>query len=207
MRAAARSARRAPGARGEPMEPYAALIDALKQRTEKTLKHLREQLGSIRTGRASPTLVDTIRVDYYGTSTPLNQIAHISVPEARQLLIKPFDASPQVVKDVEKAIQKSDLGLNPQSDGKQLRLTMPPLSGEQRQKLVAKVKHLVEDNRVALRNERRDANKLADQMKKDGKLTEDQCKKAHDAIDRELKGVEHKLEESLRAKSKEILEE
>jgi ribosome recycling factor len=189
------------------MEPYASLIDALRQRTEKTLKHLKEQLGSIRTGRASPTLVDTIRVDYYGTATPLHQIAHISVPEPRQLLIKPFDGSPQVVKDVEKAIQKSDLGLNPQSDGKQLRLLMPPLSGEQRQKLVAKVKHLVEDNRVALRNERRDANKLADQMKKDGKLTEDQCKKAHEAIDKELKGVEAKLEESLRTKSKEILEE
>ena len=189
------------------MEPYAELIDALKLRTDKTLKHVKEQLGGIRTGRASPTLVDTIRVDYYGTSTPLHQIAHISVPEARQLMIKPFDSSPAVVKDIEKAIQKSDLGLNPQTDGKQLRLTMPPLSGEQRQKLVAKVKDLVEQNRVALRNERRDANKAADQMKKDGKLTEDQCKKAHEAVDRELKGVEHRLEELLRAKSKEILEE
>jgi ribosome recycling factor len=189
------------------MEPYASLINELKQKTDKTQRHLKDQLGSIRTGRASPTLVDTIRVEYYGTPTPLNQIAHVSVPEPRQLMIKPFDGSPQVVKDIEKAIQKSDLGLNPQSDGKQLRLTMPPLSGEQRQKLVAKVKDLIEQNRVALRNERRDANKLADQMKKDGKLTEDQCKKAHDAIDKELKAVEQKLEESFRAKSKEILEE
>jgi ribosome recycling factor len=189
------------------MEPYASILNELRQKTEKTLKHLKEQLGSIRTGRASPTLVDTIRVDYYGTMTPLNQIAHVSVPEPRQLLIKPFDGSPQVVKEVEKAIQKSDLGLNPQSDGKQLRLTMPPLSGEQRQRLVAKVKELVEQNHVALRNERRDANKLADGMKKDGKLTEDQCKKAHEAIDRELKGVEQKLNDMLRLKSKEILEE
>jgi ribosome recycling factor len=189
------------------MEPYASLINDLKQKTEKTLKHLKEQLGSIRTGRASPTLVDTIRVDYYGTPTPLHQIAHISVPEPRQLMIKPFDGSPQVTTDIEKAIQKSDLGLNPQSDGKMLRLSMPPLSGEQRHKLVAKVKDLIEQNRVALRNERRDANKLADQMKKDGKLTEDLCKKAHDAIDKELKVVEAKLEESFRAKSKEILEE
>jgi ribosome recycling factor len=188
------------------MEPHASIIADLKQKTDKTLKHLKEQLGSIRTGRASPALVDTIRVDYYGTSTPLNQIAHISVPEPRQLVIKPFDGSPQVVKDIEKAIQKSDLGLNPQSDGKQLRLTMPPLSGEQRQKLAAKVKDLVEQNHVALRNERRDANKLADQMKKDGKLTEDQCKKAHDAIDKELKGIEQKLNEALQAKTKEILE-
>ena len=188
------------------MEPYASILADLKQKTDKTLKHLKEQLGSIRTGRASPALVDTIRVDYYGTSTPLNQIAHISVPEPRQLTIKPFDGSPQVVKDIEKAIHKSDLGLNPQSDGKLLRLTMPPLSGEQRQKLAAKVKDLVEQNHVALRNERRDANKLADQMKKDGKLTEDQCKKAHDAIDKELKVIEQRLNEALAAKSKEILE-
>ncbi len=189
------------------MEPHASILTDLKQKTDKTLKHLKEQLGGIRTGRASPTLVDTIRVDYYGTMTPLNQIAHISVPDPRQLMIKPFDGSPQVVKDIEKAIQKSDLGLNPQSDGKQLRLSMPPLSGEQRHKLVAKIKDLVEQNHVALRNERRDANRLADGMKKDGKLTEDQCKKAHDAIDKELKAVEQKLNEMLRMKSKEILEE
>jgi ribosome recycling factor len=189
------------------MDPHAPILTDLKQKTDKTLKHLKDQLGGIRTGRASPTLVDTIRVEYYGTATPLNQVAHISVPEPRQLLIKPFDNSPQVMKDIERAIQKSDLGLNPQSDGKVLRLQLPPLSGEQRQKLVAKVKDLVEQNRVALRNERRDANKLADQLKKDGKMTEDQCKKAHEVIDRELKAVEQKLEEALRAKSKEILEE
>lgn len=189
------------------MDPYASILNDLKQKTDKTLKHLKEQLGSIRTGRASPTLVDTIRADYYGTMTPLAQIAHISVPEPRQLMIKPFDGSPQVIKDIEKAIQKSDLGLNPQSDGKVLRLIMPPLSGEQRQKLVHKVKDLVEQNRVALRNERRDANKLADQMKKDGKFTEDQCKKAHEVIDKELKGVEQKMDEMLKVKSKEILEE
>ena len=189
------------------MDPYASILNDLKQRTDKTVKHLKDQLGSIRTGRASPTLVDTIRVDYYGTSTPLQQIAHISVPEPRQLMIKPFDSSPQVMKEIERAIQKSDLGLNPQSDGKVLRLVMPPLSGEQRQKLHAKVKDLVEQNRVALRNERRDANKLADQMKKDGKMTEDQCKKAHEAVDKALKAVEHQMEDVLKLKSKEILEE
>jgi ribosome recycling factor len=129
------------------------------------------------------------------------------VPEARQLLIKPFDSSPPVIKEIERAIQKSDLGLNPQSDGKVLRLIMPPLSGEQRQKLVHKVKDLVEQNRVALRNERRDANKVADQMKKDGKLTEDQCKKAHEAVDKELKQVEAQLDDALKVKSKEIMEE
>ena len=189
------------------MDPHASILNDLKQKTEKTLKHLKEQLGSIRTGRASPTLVETIRVDYYGTSTPLMQIAHISVPEPRQLMIKPFDSSPPVMKEIERAIQKSDLGLNPQSDGKVIRLQLPPLSGEQRQKLAGKVKDLVEQNRVALRNERRDANKLADQMKKDGKITEDQCKKAHEVVDKELKAVEVRMDESLRAKSKEIMEE
>lgn len=189
------------------MDPHAPILNDLKQKTDKTIKHLKDQLGSIRTGRASPTLVDTLRVEYYGTSTPLAQVAHISVPEPRQLMIKPFDSTPQVMKDIERAIQKSDLGLNPQSDGKVLRLQLPPLSGEQRQKLVGKVKDLVEQNRVALRNERRDANKVADQMKKDGKMTEDQCKKAHEAIDKELKAVESRLEELLRTKSKEILEE
>jgi ribosome recycling factor len=110
------------------------------------------------------------------------------------------------VKEIERAIQKSDLGLNPQSDGKVLRLMMPPLSGEQRTKIAGKVKDLVEQNRVALRNERRDANKLADQMKKDGKITEDQCKKAHEVFDKELKAAETRMEEAFRLKSKEIME-
>ena len=189
------------------MEPYDIILEDLADKTAKTQQHLRDQLGTIRTGRASPALVDTIRVDYYGSPTPLNQVAHISVPEARQLMIKPFDASPDVVKEIERAILKSDLGLNPQGDGKALRLVMPPLSGEQRQKLVAKVKDLVEQNRVALRNERRDANKQADQMKKDGDLTEDQLKKAHDLIDKALKACESQLSDALKSKSKEILED
>ena len=189
------------------MEPYDLILEDLKEKTDKTQQHLRDQLGTIRTGRASPALVDTIRVEYYGAPTPLNQVAHISVPEARQLMIKPFDASPDVIREIEKAILKSDLGLNPQGDGKALRLVMPPLSGEQRTKLVAKVKDLVEQNRVALRNERRDANKQADQMKKDGDMTEDQLKKAHDLIDKALKACESKLDDALKAKSREILED
>ena len=109
------------------MEPYDLILEDLKEKTDKTQQHLRDQLGTIRTGRASPALVDTIRVEYYGAPTPLNQVAHISVPEARQLMIKPFDASPDVIREIEKAILKSDLGLNPQGDGKALRLVMPPL--------------------------------------------------------------------------------
>jgi ribosome recycling factor len=189
------------------MDLSAQVVNDLKQKIEKTAKHVKDQLAGIRTGRASPTLVDTIRVDYYGTPTPLQQMAHISVPEPRQLMIKPFDQNSQVLKEIERAIQKSDLGLNPQSDGKVLRLTMPPLSGEQRQRLVAKVKELVEQNRVALRNERRDANKHAEQHKKDGKLTEDQLKNLQQKIDQEMKGAEQKMDELLKTKSKEILED
>ena len=99
------------------MEPYDLILEDLKEKTDKTQQHLRDQLGTIRTGRASPALVDTIRVEYYGAPTPLNQVAHISVPEARQLMIKAFDASPDVIREIEKAILKSDLGLNPQGDG------------------------------------------------------------------------------------------
>lgn len=188
------------------MDPIAPFLQELKKKTDKTIQHLKDQLGTIRTGRASPALVDTIRVEYYGAMTPLSQVANISVPEARQLLIKPFDASGTVLRDIERAIQKSDLGLNPQSDGMVLRLQMPPLSGEQRTKIAAKVKDIVEQNRVALRNERRDTLKHVEQAKKDGKLSEDQAKKAHEQIDKELKACEVKMDEVWKAKSKEILE-
>lgn len=189
------------------MDPSKQILDGLQDKIEKTIHHLREHLSGIRTGRASPALVETIRVDYYGSPTPLMQMAHISVPEPRQLMIKPFDQSPQIIKEIEKSIYKSDLGLAPQSDGKVLRLNLPPLSGEQRQKLAAKVKELTENDRVALRNERRDANKHLDQHKKDGTLTEDQCKKLHEKVDQEIKNAEHRLDEVLKAKTKEILEE
>ncbi|GDY02827.1 ribosome-recycling factor [Planctomycetota bacterium] len=186
------------------MDQTAQIISDLKAKIEKTIKHVKDQLGGIRTGRASPMLVDTIRVDYYGAMTPLHGMAHISVPDARQLLIKPFDVS--AMKEIERAILKSDLGLSPQSDGKVLRLIMPPLSTEQRQKLAVKVKDLVEQNRVALRNERRDANKHGEQAKKDSLLTEDQVKKLHEKVDQEIKGGEGKLEDLLKLKTKEIME-
>lgn len=189
------------------MDPIAPFLQELKQKTDKTVQHLRDQLGMVRTGRASPVLVESIRVDYYGSPTPLSQVAHISVPEPRQLMIKPFDGSPPVMKEIERAILKSDLGLNPQSDGKLFRLMMPPLSGEQRQKLASKVKDIVEHGRVALRNERRDTLKHVDQAKKDGALSEDQSKKAHDMVDKELKAVEVKMDEILKVKTKEIMEE
>lgn len=171
---------------------------------EKALHHLQDVLKGVRTGRASAALVDHLRVDYYGTLTPLNQLASVSTPEPRQIMIKPFDMS--VLSEISKAILKSDLGITPQSDGKVLRLQMPPLSGEQRQKYAAKVKEMCEEARVAMRNARRDANKHADAELKGGGLTEDEHKRLHDKIQDVLKDFEKKLDAVQAAKTKEITE-
>ena len=131
-----------------------------EERMEKSVTLLADQLRGIRTGRANVGLVESIRVDYYGSSTPLKQMANLSTPEPQQILIRPFD--PSVIGDIVKAIQTSDLGLSPNSDGKVVRLNVPPLSVEQRKKLANRVKELAEEARVAIRNIRRDANKQAD---------------------------------------------
>jgi ribosome recycling factor len=175
-----------------------------KGRMEKAVKHLQDMLRNVRTSQASPALVENLRVDYYGTPTPLSQLASISVPEPRQLMVKPFDAS--ILMEVSKAIQKSDLGINPQSDGKVLRLTLPQLSGDQRKKYATKVKEICEEARVALRNCRRDLNKLGDQSKKDGDLTEDKNKKLHEEIQKLLKETEGRVDSALEKKTKEVLE-
>ena len=180
------------------------ILGALREKLEKTTKHVKDQLGGIRTGRASPSLVDTIRVDYYGQMTPIAQMASISVPEPRQIMIKPFDAS--VLGDINKEIQKSDLGITPQNDGKVLRLTMPMLSGEQRKKYAAKVKEMCEESRIAMRNGRRDMNKNADTLLKSGELTEDDNRKLHDEIQNLLKKYEQKVQEVQDKKTAEIME-
>jgi ribosome recycling factor len=180
------------------------IIKETKQRFDKAITHLSELLRSIRTGRASSSLVDNIRVDYYGTPTPISQLATVSIPEPRQIAIKPFDAS--VLKEISKAIAKSDLGSAPQDDGKVVRITLPPLSGDQRQKFAAKVKELCEEARVSMRNVRRDMNKLADQLKKDGGLTEDQHKKVHDDVQHLLKEWEAKIDAVNTKKVAEIME-
>ena len=163
-----------------------------------------DQLKTIRTSRASPALVDNIRVDYYGQMTPISQMAQISIPEPRQIMIKPFDGS--ALQEISKAIQKSDLGIQPQSDGKVLRLTMPPLSGDQRKKYAGRVKELCEEARIALRNVRRDQNKHADGLWKDGKLTEDENKKLHDDIQKMLKEHEDKVQQLQDKKTAEVME-
>ena len=182
-----------------------ALITDTKAKMDKAVGHTRDLLKNIRTSRASASLVEHIRVDYYGTPTPLAQMAQISVPEARQLLIKPFDMSS--LKEIDKAIQKSDIGISPENDGKVIRLTMPPLSGEQRKKYAAKAKDLIEEGRVALRNIRRDVNREADALLKAGGCTEDEHKRLQEGIQKTLKDYEGILSEVQERKTREIMEE
>lgn len=184
---------------------YDSVLKDAEARMEKAVSHSRDMLKNIRTSRASSALVEHVRVEYYGTPTPLSQVAQISVPEPRTLTIKPFDAS--IIKEIEKALMKSDIGISPESDGKIIRLTMPPLSGDQRRKYAAKAKDFGEEGRVSLRNIRRDANKEADALKKDGEITEDSHKDLLDEIQKLLKVYEVKVTEILDTKTKEILED
>jgi ribosome recycling factor len=178
------------------------LLDA-EERMDKAVQHLHEILRGIRTGRASPGLVDSIRVDYYGSPTPLKQIANIAIPEPRMIMIKPFD--PGSLKDIEKAILKSDLGISPGNDGKILRLTIPPLSEDRRRQLASLVKERAEETRVSLRNVRRDANKSADEAEKESNLTEDMAHKLRDEIQDLIKSYEEKVDAELKRKTEEIM--
>jgi ribosome recycling factor len=184
------------------MDQDEILLDA-EERMEKAVQILHSQLQGLRTGRATSGLVDSIRVDFYGSPTPLKQIANISIPEPQQILIRPFDAS--TLTAIAKAIQSSDTGLSPNSDGRVIRLNVPPLSNERRRQLVAREKELAEEARVAIRNVRRDANKHADQGEKDKSLTEDDCKQTKDQIQELTKKHEAKVSEMAAAKEKEIM--
>ena len=170
-----------------------------------TLEHMSGEMRGLRSGRATPALVENIKADYYGSPTPISQISQIQIPEPRQIVIKPFDAS--ALPAMEKAIQASSLGINPQNDGKVLRLTVPMLSEEQRKKLVGRLKEIGEGTRVALRNTRRDANKKADAAKSGGDLTEDELKKLKDDIQDLLKKKEAEIDDLLKTKTTEIMEE
>lgn len=175
-----------------------------EERMDKAVTVFQGQLQGIRTGRATPGLVDSIRVDYYGSMTPLKQIASISCPEPQQIVVRPYDVS-QITAMV-KAIQSSDVGLTPNSDGRLIRLNVPALSTERRRQLVARVKELGEEARVAIRNVRRDANKHADQSQKDKKLTEDDCDAAKEQVQELTKQYEGKVNSMAEAKEKEVME-
>jgi ribosome recycling factor len=178
------------------------LLD-FEEHLEKAIEHLKHELRGIRTGRASPALVEFIKVEYYGSLTDIKAIAAISVPEATQILIKPF--SPQDLKAIEKAIGESKLGLTAHSDGKQLRLNLPALSQERRQQLAGQCKQFAETAKIAIRHARRDANKLIETEEKGGILTEDEAAKGKEDVQELTKTYEAKTEELVEGKKKEIL--
>src|SRR5438445_9951829 len=163
------------------------LFDA-EERMEKAVNVFRDELRGLRTGRATPALVDSIRVEYYGSPTPLKQLAQINTPDPQQIVIRPFDQN--CLKDVEKAIRSSDLVMSPNNDGKMIRLIVPPMSGEQRQKMVTRIKKLAEEAKIAIRNVRRDANKHFDQAEKSKEMTEDDRDKGKE----EVQGLTKKFE-------------
>ncbi len=175
-----------------------------EERMEKSVTLLADQLRGVRTGRANVGLVESVRVDYYGSPTPLKQMANLSTPEPQQILIRPFD--PSVIGDIVKAIQTSDLGLSPNSDGKVVRLNVPALSVEQRKKLASRVKDLAEEARVAIRNIRRDANKQADVEQTGKTLTEDDVATCKDEVQTLTKRFEGKVNDMAEKKSAEIME-
>jgi ribosome recycling factor len=185
------------------MDTDTILMEA-EERMEAAVAHLASELSGVRSGRASPALVDKLRVNAYETTTPLGQLGQIGCPEPRQILIKPYDVS--ILKNIEKAIQASDLGLNPVSDGKVIRLTLPPLSEERRKQLVKVVKEHGEQTLVAIRNVRRDANKNADVSLDDGDITEDLQDRVKKQIQELTKTFEEKAKALVDKKTAELME-
>ncbi|HEV3343975.1 MAG TPA: ribosome recycling factor [Pirellulales bacterium] len=180
------------------------LLD-VEERMEKAVDKLKHDLAGIRTGRANPGLVDSLRVEAYGSPTPLKQLASVGAPEPTQIVIRPFD--PGTLKDIEKAILASGLGLTPMNDGKLIRLNVPALSTETRRKLVGRIKELTEEGKVAIRNVRRDGNKQADQGEKDKSLSEDDCESVKEQIQELTKQFENRATELAKAKEEEVMED
>ena len=179
------------------------LLDT-EDRMDKAISVLKNALAGIRTGRANPGLVDSLRVEVYGSPTPMKQVASVGAPEPQQIVIRPYDAS--TIKDIEKAIIASGLGLAPQSDGRVIRLNIPPLTTETRRKLVARIKELTEEAKVAIRNVRRDGNKAADQEEKDKLLSEDECATLKEKIQELTKQYENTAGDMAKARETEVME-
>ncbi len=179
------------------------LLEAL-EKMAKAVEHTQSQFGSVRTGRATPALVERIEVQYYGASVPLQQLAGFSVPEARMLIVKPHDRGAMAA--IEKAIRDSDLGVNPGNDGVVLRLNFPPLTEERRREYVKVVKHMAEDGRVAVRNIRRDARKHLESAERNGEISKDDLSRAEKELDEYTgENVDH-IDKALDRKEKELLE-
>ena len=181
-----------------------SIFDETRENMGKSIVSLKKELNRLRTGRASLSILDGIKVDYYGTLTPLNQMATLAVPESRLITIQPWDVS--VIKDIEKAILKSDLGLTPSSDGKIIRISIPQLTEERRKELVKVVHKICEDHKVSVRNFRRESNELVKIMKKDGEISEDDAFKSQEQIQKITDEHIKLIDECYREKEKEILE-
>jgi ribosome recycling factor len=180
------------------------LLD-VEERMEKAIRKLKGDLSGIRTGRANPGLVDSLRVEVYGSPTPLKQVASVAAPEPTQIVIRPYD--PGTIKDIERGILASDIGFTPQSDGRVIRLNVPPLSTEVRRKMVGRIKDLAEEAKVALRNIRRDGNKMADQAEKDTELSEDARDDAKEQIQELIKQYESQVNDLAKAREKDVMED
>lgn len=181
-----------------------SVSEATMGRMDKTIAALKDEFKALRTGRASASIFDRVRVDYYGTPTPLNQVSTISVPEARSIVIQPFDKS--LISEVEKAILKSELGLNPSNDGKVIRISIPPLTAERRKELVKQAKAIAENSRVAIRNIRRDGNDELKKQQKDGTITEDDLKTGEADLQKSTDKYIQDINKILEEKEKEIME-
>lgn len=175
-----------------------------ESRMEKTVNALKEEYNTIRTGRASASIFDKVRVDYYGTPTPLAQVGTISIPEARMVVISPFDKS--LISDIEKAIQKAELGLNPSNDGKVIRIAIPPLTADRRKELVKQAKATAENYRTTIRNIRRDGNDDLKKQQKAGEITEDQLKTETDKLQKLTDKYIDEINKVYEAKEKEIMD-
>jgi len=176
-----------------------------EERMEKALDVYRNELRGLRTGRATPALVDYLKVEYYGSPTPLKTLAQINCPDPQSIVIRPFDAN--CLKDIEKAIRSSDLGMSPNNDGKMIRLQVPSMSGDQRKKMVALIKKSSEDAKVSCRNIRRDGNKHFDLAEKNKEMTEDERDDGKEKVQKLLKDFEQKIDEVADKKSKEVMEQ
>lgn len=179
------------------------VLDSLQEKMTKTLSNLKTELTKVRTGRATPALLDGVRVDYYGSEMPISQVASVSAPEPRQIIVQPWESS--MLSAIEKAILVADLGLNPQNDGKIIRVPLPALTEERRKDLVKHIKKMGEECKIALRNERRDANEEVKKLEKEKQLTQDDAKKATDQVQKKTDDFVAEVDKVLTVKEKEIM--
>lgn len=180
------------------------VVNSAEEKLKKTLEALKKEYGTLRAGRATPSLLDKVMVDYYGSATPVNQMANVTVPEPRMILIKPYDKS--TLKEIEKAIQKSDLGLTPNSDGVSIRLAIPQPTQERRKELVKVVNKKAEESKVAMRNIRRDANENIKKLEKNKEITEDDRKEGQEKMQKLLDKYIKLVDGVKAAKEKEVME-